>query len=635
MRPPSARALALGVALVLTKLLVLGLRASDGIAPPLAFASPIVLTYQDAWVVLGFLGCDLLLQRLTHTSRRAARIALTVGLLLVVYSALNIPVTRLFSTPLTASMLAAVGGALSDSVSDQMTPANVLAMLTPPLVYLVLALRSPRAPPPTRSRKAPPPRRLTSARVALALTFVCALTGPFLLSQVATLGVHRNALIGLVQTAIPSHPSTEATSSEHAADAADLALPDHGPTLDLRHLTGAAKGRNVLVIVLESHGARHLRAFNPKLPDDPTPHLTRLLERAVLFDRITTPYPESIKGLFAYLCSQTPLPNADAARHAAKLHRAACLPATLNAAGYATGLFHSGHFAYLGMRDVIAERGFDTTLDALDIKGPFMSSFGTDDRETARRVLRWVDALPLGKPFFAAFLPIAGHHPYHAPGDAPRPFPQATEADAYRNDLFVGDVATGLLIEGLRTRGLLDDTLIVVFGDHGQAFQEHPGNFAHTLFLYEENLHVPFALVLPRNPLTTPLHAPQRGSLRDLAPTVLALLGLAPDPLHEGHSLLEPRSPPVVSFTDHRALQFAVHASDAAGDWKLVLDRDANRPELYDLTKDPGEQHDLAAREPKVTTRLTRFLTAWHAMHYRRFLALDAPASDSAPTPHQ
>ena len=58
---------------------------------------------------------------------------------------------------------------------------------------------------------------------------------------------------------------------------------------------------DVLLIVLESHGARHLRAFNPKLPDDPTPNLTRLLSRGVLFDRITTPYPESIKGLFAAL----------------------------------------------------------------------------------------------------------------------------------------------------------------------------------------------------------------------------------------------------------------------------------------------------------------------------------------------
>jgi|GEM_PF-578304 len=624
----SRRAIALGAALVLVKLLVVCLRASDGIAPPLSFATPLVLLYQDAWVVLGFLGLDLLAQRLSHGSRAWARIAFALGLFLVGYAALNIPLTRLFATPLTASMLAA-GGALS--LSEQLTLANVLAMLAPPITYLALTLRS--TPPPTNKRgKRPPVRRFRPRRLALALTVLCATTGPFLLGHVATLGVHRNALVGFVQTALPITPD----APDIAAVASDDATPaDHGPTLDLRYLAGIARQKNVVLIVLESHAARYLRAFNPKVTatHDPTPNLTRALAHAVLFDHITTPYPESIKGLFAYLCSQSPLPNADATRHAAQNHRAACLPATLAAQGYATGLFHSGYFANLGMRDVIAGRGFDVTLDALDIKGPFTSSLGTDDRETARRVLSWIDSVhPVdapSKPFFAAFLPIAGHHPYNAPGDAPRPFPQASEQGAYRNDLHVGDVATGILLAGLRERGLLADTLVVVIGDHGQAFQEHPGNFAHTHFLYEENLAVPFALILPDTStpaLTTALHAPQRGSLRDLAPTVLALLGLPSEPLHEGRSLLEPRSPPVVSFTDYRALQLAVHASDARGDWKLILDVDASRAELYDLTRDPAEAHDLAASEPDVTARLTRFLTAWHAMHYRRFLALDGPS---------
>jgi len=105
------------MALLLTKLLVVLLRASDGIGPPLSFAAPFVLLYQDAWVVLAFAGLDLGAQRFTRPAdgtegddglsragRIAARIAFGVGLALVVYSAINIPITRLFSTPLTASM---------------------------------------------------------------------------------------------------------------------------------------------------------------------------------------------------------------------------------------------------------------------------------------------------------------------------------------------------------------------------------------------------------------------------------------------------------------------------------------------------------------------------------------------------
>ncbi len=578
-RGPATRAFALAVALVIAKLLVLVLRASDGIAPPPSFATPLVLLYQDAWVVLAFLALDIALAR--------PRLMFALGLVLVVYAAINVPVARLFSTPLTASMLAAVGGALSDSAGDQMTLANVLAMLCVPSIYLA-ASRT----------------RITPHRKALAFTLALAVTGPLLLSRVPTLGVHRNALVGLLQTAFPARPP----------DLPATALPEHGPSLDLTHLAGAARGKNVVLIVLESHGARYLPAYDPTAVDA-TPNLTRLLAEALVFERITTPYPESIKGLFAYLCSTSPLPNAAAARHAANAHEAHCLSSLLHAEGYRTGLFHSGHFAYLGMRDIVRDRNFDVTLDALDIKGPFMTSFGTDDRATARRLLQWLDEAP-STAFFAAFLPIAGHHPYHAPGDAPRPWPDTSERNAYLNDLHVGDVATGVLLDGLRARGHLDDTLIVVIGDHGQAFQEHPGNFAHTLFLYEENLHVPFAIAFPGAPAQ---RVPQRGSLRDLAPTVLALLGLPLDPLHEGRSLLEPRSPAVVSFTDHRALQFAVHASDPSGDWKLILDADADRAELYDLTRDPLENTDLAAAHPHVTERLRHYLRAWHAQHARRY----------------
>ena len=572
------RALALAAALVLAKVLVVALRASDGVPPPSSFATPLVLVYQDAWVVLAFLALDIAIAR--------PRLMFAVGLVIALYAAINVPVARLFSTPLTASMVAAIGGALSDSAGDQMTLANVAAMLCVPSIYVLV----------TRTH-------LTPGRRSLAAVLALAITGPLFTSRVATLGVHRNALVGLIQTALPAPPP----------DAPTFALPDHGPALDLTHLAGAARGKNVVLIVLESHGARYLPAYDPKAVDA-TPNLTRLLSRALVFDRVTTPYPESIKGLFAYLCSASPLPNAPAARHAAAAHDAHCLSSLLHAQGYRTGLFHSGHFAYLGMRDIVRERDFDVTRDALDIRGPFMTSFGTDDRATARALLAWLDEAP-STPFFAAFLPIAGHHPYHAPGDAPRPYPDTSDRSAYLNDLHVGDVATGLLLDGLRARGL-DDTLIVVIGDHGQAFQEHPGNFAHTLFLYEENLHVPFAITFPGAPS---LRVPQRGSLRDLAPTVLALLGQPPDPLHEGRSLLEPRSPAVVSFTDHRALQFAVHASDDSGDWKLILDADADRAELFDLTRDPLEKTDLTTQHPAVTERLTRYLRAWHAQLARRY----------------
>lgn len=646
--PPTARALALFVALVLAKVLLLALRASDGVPIPWSPLLPSTLVYEDLWVVLPFAALDVALTLALPASRARAFATVSLGLLLVLYTAINIPIARALSTPLTAPMLAAVGGALGDSASDNLTVPNVLAVVTPPLAYLILARR-------------PMPRALAlplGRALALALVGAILVLGPLGLASVPTLGVHRNALVTLVRTALPDDaPDPAELDADLAPDGSPGAHPDPDapdpttPPLDLRPLAGRARGDNLLVIVLESHGARHLRAWSGVTPheetaSDPTPTLTALTARGIAFTRIWTAYPESIKGLYAALCGAFPHPHTSATAHAQKNLPATCLGATFAALGYRTGLFHSGHFAYLGMADILADRGFDTLADAMRIGGPFRSSFGTDDRATARHLLAWLDtpsapnpASPAdARPFFAAFLPIAGHHPYRAPGDAVRPFPETTDLDRYLNDLFVGDQATALLLDGLASRGLLEHTWIIVYGDHGQAFHEHPGNIAHTLFLYEENLHVPLAVIPPpaKRALLDALpssRAAQRGSLVDLAPTVHALFGLPPVDAFEGRSLLDPTPHAVIAFTDHRAFQLATRStsptlpSRPAADWKLILDVDLDRPELYDLTSDPREQSDLAEHYPEVTLELKHRLTRWRAMHYRARPGLDGPTS--------
>ncbi|MCC6624572.1 MAG: sulfatase-like hydrolase/transferase [Deltaproteobacteria bacterium] len=603
--PSLKRAAALFIALALAKLALVVLRAADGIAPPAHPFAPFVLLFEDAWLTGLLLLADLGLMRLLAGRPRAAT-AVGVGLWVVagaavLWAAINVPVARLFSTPLTASMMSAVGGALADSALAYLGPGNVVGLLLP-LVGFVVAARALQ------------PRRVATALYALGAT---SLIGPLALASARTLGVHHNAVVALVVSAVPS--GAPPVAPEH-----DLDLPSAGPSLDLRELSGRARGMNVIVVVLESTGARYLPAWRP--PDDPEtrdpmPNLARLVRHATLFDRIWTPYPESIKGLFAAQCGQYPRPETAALEHAAERLRARCLSTVLGEQGYATGLFHSGWFAYLGMRDIVRDRGFDVALDAEHIGGPARSSFGTDDRETARRLLAWLDTTPRDRPFYAVWMPIAGHHPYRAPGDAPRPFVERSERDAYLNDLAVADAALGVLMAGVAERGLAGDTLWVVYGDHGQAFQQHPGNFAHTLFLYEENLHVPLALVLPdRSPTPAPARrAPQRGTLVDLAPTVLDLLGLPADPLHDGRSLLWPTSPPAVAFTDHRALQVAV----AHGDWKAILE--GGRLELYDLATDPAEHKDKSLDEAARAERYRRYLGAWLDAQHRRFASRQRP----------
>src|SRR5688572_28555610 len=106
------------------KLALVALRVADGGGRTLGSAwSPIAMLYQDVWVVAAFVAIDWALSR--HPSKLVDRALWVVVALLIAYSAFNVTVARVFSTPLTISMLGAAGGALSDSIVAYVTPGNL------------------------------------------------------------------------------------------------------------------------------------------------------------------------------------------------------------------------------------------------------------------------------------------------------------------------------------------------------------------------------------------------------------------------------------------------------------------------------------------------------------------------------
>src|SRR5262249_24317129 len=227
-----------------------------------------------------------------------------------------------------------------------------------------------------------------------------------------------------------------------------------GPVADdLSRWQGAASGRNVVLILLESAGAQYLRPYGAAT--DPMPNLSELARTAILFANAYAVYPESIKGLFSVLCSRYPGIDTDAENYGRITTPS--IAAILRAAGYHTALFHSGRFVYLGMQSVVQNRGYEVLEDAGDISGNRESSFGVDEASTVTRAIRWVDSLGKNDRFFLTYLPIAGHHPYDTP--EPGPFPEREELDRYLNALHYSDASVALLVRGLRDRGLFENTL--------------------------------------------------------------------------------------------------------------------------------------------------------------------------------
>jgi arylsulfatase A-like enzyme len=375
---------------------------------------------------------------------------------------------------------------------------------------------------------------------------------------------------------------------------------DHRAIGGLSRLRGAMTGRNVVVIILESTGAGRLGLYGGA--PDPAPNLTALAKDAVVFERAYAVYPESVKGLFSVLCSR--YPAFDTAPEAYAEVPCVSFAQTLGAAGYRTALFHSGRFMYLGMRSVIDRRGFEVMEDAGDIGGHIDSSFGIDDESTVRRMLRWIDSVD--GPFLVTYLPTAGHNPYVT--SRPGPFTPSSDFWRYMNALHEGDAALGTLVDGLRARHLEERTLFVVFGDHGEAFGEHPGNFAHTLFIHEENVRVPYVIAAP-GAIRGQTRVSRVASLVDTAPTLLDLLGLPAEAVHQGTSLLRAEPRMALFYTDYSLGWLGL--ADAC--WKYLHEIDSGRSRLFDVCADPGETRDRAGDEPERVSVYRERVVGWAA----------------------
>lgn len=562
----------------------------QGRALPGSAWAPFVYVWQDVAVALALLVFERVVRR-----PLATRIVYGALVLLV---AINVPVERVLSSPLTAPMLHAVRGAFSDSLRHHVTPANVGG------IALVLALGAALPLAPLRRW----PAWLRAGRAWSVAAGVVVALGAFGASRVDTAGLERNPLVALVQTSFPRVRPEPANADWRASTA--QAPGDEAPAL--ASLRGAAAGRNVLLVVLESTAAQYLRPYGAA--DDPMPNLTALASRAIVFENVYAVYPESIKGFVAILASRYPGFDVAAERHARVVDPS--LATALAATGYQTALFHSGRFMYLGMDEVISRSGFARREDAGAIGGNRNSSFGVDEPATVQHMLRWLDGLGRGQRFFAAYLPVAGHHPYAFAGTGP--FPDSSEIGRYRNALHEGDQALGELIGGLRARGLDRSTLVVVLADHGEAFGQHEGNFGHTLALYDENVRVPLMIALPVAAASSAANGARRvhgiASLLDVAPTVLDLLGNRAPAAFQGETLLDGRARAALFFTDYSLGLLGLRD----GCTKYIHEIESGRSKLFDVCRDPEERTDLTAGRADEAARYRDRLRSWSAAEVAR-----------------
>jgi choline-sulfatase len=280
------------------------------------------------------------------------------------------------------------------------------------------------------------------------------------------------------------------------------------------------------------------------------------------------------------------------------------LAGTLKARGYKTAAFVASFT--LDSRFGLA-RGFDVYDDGFE-DGEAMKSFRSERRAGAVFDVfsPWLEGVR-GDRFFAWLHFYDPHLPY----DPPAPFDAAFRDKKYDGEIAYVDSVVGMVLGRLRDKDLLDGTLIVVAGDHGEALGEKR-EIDHGLFLYDGTLKVPLLLRSAGN-LPAGVVVPTRVRLIDVLPTILDLQGISVPAGVRGTSLVpyargrEKADLPtyIETYYPRENFGWSELRGIVDGPWKYIR---APRPELYQLAKDPREERNLAASEASVLSDEARKL---------------------------
>src|SRR5205823_8881885 len=188
----------------------------------------------------------------------------------------------------------------------------------------------------------------------------------------------------------------------------------------------------------------------------------------------------------------------------------------------------------------------------------------------------------------------------------------------------------GVLCDALKRLGRMDDTLLVFTGDQGEPLGEHGYVRRFRPWLYEELIHTPLILRMPRGAYGGTRHQALVQTV-DLLPTILAALGLPPhEPVH-GHDLL-----PLVRGEQTKVRDYACLGMDVeeyairTHHWHLIVPIEPDPgdpprpPELYRKPEDRWDQNNVIEQYPEVADHLELTL--------RRFVeAVGRDALDTIP----
>jgi len=193
----------------------------------------------------------------------------------------------------------------------------------------------------------------------------------------------------------------------------------------------------------------------------------------------------------------------------------------------------------------------------------------------------------------------------HLPYDPPSPFKEEFLNSPYDGEIAYMDYYIGKTIERLRVNSILDKTLIILVGDHGEAFGEKEVS-GHGVFLYDVTMKVPLIFYAENN-LPKGKVVNSRVRLIDLMPSILDMINIPTNKEIQGISLLpyierrkrDDLNSYIETYYPRENYGWAELIGLIDGDWKYIQ---APKEELYNLKKDPQEKSNIFKEEKKIVS---------------------------------
>jgi phosphoglycerol transferase MdoB-like AlkP superfamily enzyme len=572
-------------------------------------------------------------------ARRRAAHAITVAFFALaafscIYALGSVLVFGVFGGFLTYPLLALIGDVrmLSSSATAYLTRGVVAGLVALPLAYIALVLATVRVVPP-RDGSWRPRDGVAVASLGLWLAF-----GHHAFFTEWTTRQNRQiadnpqwVLVSSWWEVISGKNTVRMTDRFPPDDLADFAplgmRRPPPPAVVLRRIaaparkvSGAApRPLNVVVIVLESVAARWTGLSGGLY--ETTPHLKAESRQALVFDNFYAHIGRSSNALGAMLLSTYPKLDFRDFTDEFPHPSGTSLPAVFRDRGYRTAFMMPSYLTWAGWATFLQGNGFADLRDSTSFPcTPPLSSWGVEDRCMVDAMLQWLDQ-DANRPFFLMGWTQQTHHPYEPTPGVPilNLLREAVQDDwdlgRYLNVLHETDRQLERLFEAIRGRGLADNTVVVVVGDHGQAFGYPHDSYMQGGSVYEEDVHVPFMLWSPRL-YPSAARSKSIGSQIDLAPTIADLAGIPAAPDWQGRSMFDAhRSSRAYFYVAEDHFELGVRENN----WKYTLDLREGIDELYDLDRDPTEQHNLAKAEPERSARFRQRLSAWTEANRRQY----------------